>query len=199
MAYFARGLSTAGCDARLFAYPSRTETLAANAARLMEFAAQMPGGVLHFVGHSLGGVVILAMLARHGSDRPGRVVCLGSPLAGSLAADHLARSRPGRWLIGRSMFDLVATHGLPAWRGDRPVGVIAGNVPFGAGRAIAPLARPNDGTVAVEETRLPGTADHIVLPVTHFALLWSSTVIRQTVSFLADGAFRRGEDGPSKH
>ena len=77
------------------------------------------------------------------------------------------------------------------WQGEHDVGVIAGDVPVGAGRAIAPLERPNDGTVAVAETRLMGTTDHIVLPVSHFSLLWSSAVIRQTLCFLARGVFCR--------
>lgn len=191
MAYFGRGLARAGLGTQLFAYPSRGEGLAANAARLAEFTARLPGGTVHFVGHSLGGVLILAMLARQGSHRPGRVVCLGSPLAGSLAAQRLARSRAGRWFVGQSMQDLVGSGGLPAWQGEHDVGVIAGDVAVGAGLVIAPLERPNDGTVAVAETRLTGTADHIVLPVSHFSLLWSSAVIRQTLCFLATGVFCR--------
>ena len=198
MAYFAHGLSAGGLAAHLFAYPSRTESLAANAVRLAEFTAQVRGPAVHFVGHSLGGVLILAMLERYGSARPGRVVCLGSPLGGSLAAERLARSRAGRWFIGKSMQDLVASRGVSAWHGEHALGVIAGNIPLGAGRAVAPLGRPNDGTVAVAETRLAGTTDHIVVPVSHFSLLWSAIVIRQTLLFLESGAFRHGADTGSE-
>ncbi len=198
MAFFGRGLSAAGLEPHAFGYPSRAGTLAANAQRLAEFTARVAGSTVHFVGHSLGGVVILTMLARYGSVRPGRVVCLGSPLAGSLAADRLARTRAGRWFIGKSMVDVAQGRGPSVWSGPAEVGVIAGDVAFGAGRAVAALAFPNDGTVAVEETRLEGISDHLVMPVSHFSLLWSKAVIRQTALFLANGEFRRsGDDEPT--
>jgi hypothetical protein len=61
-------------------------------------------------------------------------------------------------------------------------------VPFGLGRLCGPFPEPNDGTVAVAETRIDG-ADHVVLPVSHFAFLWSKRVAKQTAHFLLYGRF----------
>jgi pimeloyl-ACP methyl ester carboxylesterase len=184
-----RRLRAAGYRPHRFAYRSVSADLDENAARLAEYVARVPGDTLDFVGHSLGGIVVLTMLARFALARPGRVVCLGSPLAGSRAAAALARYPGGRYLVGRSMLAYHAARVFARWEQPREVGVIAGNVPFGAGRWIAHFNAPNDGTVAVDETRLPGCADHITLPVTHMMLLWSADVARQACHFLTRGRF----------
>jgi hypothetical protein len=70
------------------------------------------------------------------------------------------------------------------------IGVLAGDAPLGLGRLIAPdLKRPHDGTVSVEETRLAGAAEHLVLPVNHSAMLVSPAVARCLVHFVARGRF----------
>jgi hypothetical protein len=71
------------------------------------------------------------------------------------------------------------------------VGVIAGTLAVGLGVVIENLPQPNDGTVAVDETRLPGIKDHLELPVSHTGLLVSATVASQTAYFLRHGAFAR--------
>jgi hypothetical protein len=81
--------------------------------------------------------------------------------------------------------------GERTWNGTRDLGVIAGDRAFGMGRLIGPLPKPNDGTVTVAETRLPGATDHIVLPVTHLSMLWSGDVAEQVIAFLRDGHFTR--------
>jgi pimeloyl-ACP methyl ester carboxylesterase len=187
-----RGLEPHGFSVHTFRYPSVAEPLESNAERLARFAEAVPGDSLHFVGHSLGGVLVRAMLERHAPSRPGRVVCLGSPLAGCGTATRVGRLPGGYRLLGRSICDLVARGGFDAWQAPLPLGSIAGNVPLGFGRLFGRFGEPNDGTVAVAETRLPGAADHIVLPVTHFALLWSRIVLRQILAFLAHGRFDHG-------
>lgn len=82
----------------------------------------------------------------------------------------------------------VARKPLPA---GREIGIIAGSRSFGTGRFFGHLSAPNDGTVTVGETFLAGAANHLVLPVSHIAMLWSPAVIRQVRWFLADGKFRR--------
>jgi hypothetical protein len=185
-----RRLQAAGFATRLFRYRSVMHGLTANATRLAEFLALVPGDTVHMIGHSLGGVLILEALAQQPFAREGRVVCLGSPLAGSCTADVLAGSRAGRWVIGRCMLDMLERGGLRECDVPREVGIIAGNSPVGFGRLVGGLIGPNDGTVAVEETRLPGAADHIVLPASHFSLLWSMEVHRQILCFLEHGRFR---------
>ena len=78
----------------------------------------------------------------------------------------------------------------------REIGVIAGSLPLGIGRFVAPdLPAPSDGVVSVAETRLPAMRDHIVLNVSHSGMLISRAVARQICVFLHDGAFEHRRDG----
>ncbi len=116
---------------------------------------------------------------------------LGSPLRGSQIGARAIRLPGGRRVIGQSIIDLNARGGFSEWVAGVPAGGIAGCVPFGTGWAVGGIFEANDGTVAVAETRVPGLADHIVLPVTHFALPWSKRVSDQVEHFLRHGRFRR--------
>ena len=69
--------------------------------------------------------------------------------------------------------------------------MIAGDLAMGAGLLLNALQGDNDGTVEVDETRLPGLNDHIVLPLSHTGLLLSSAVVDQTAHFLKHGQFQR--------
>ena len=81
-----------------------------------------------------------------------------------------------------------------AWRLPREIGVIAGSLPVGIGRAFSDLPQPNDGTVCVDETELPGATARIVLDTTHTGMLLSREVAEATVAFLRDGRFpHKGE------
>jgi pimeloyl-ACP methyl ester carboxylesterase len=175
---------------KYFSYPSMRDSLSANAARLTRFARSIDAPTLHFVGHSLGGLVVARSQIDHPDPRPGRVVLLGSPFAGSNAAARLESSRIGAALLGRSIREWLLDR-PQAWSGPRELGVIAGCGRIGMGRIIAPdLARPNDGVVAVAETRVPGAADHLVLPVSHTAMLASRRVAEESAHFLRNGRFR---------
>lgn len=187
--YLRRCLAHAGFQTRLFRFHTVGETLSANARRLAEFAREVPGDAVHFVGHSLGGVVAVRMLETQPFERPGRTVCLGSPLAGSRAAARFARLPGGANVLGKCMLELLSAGGMPAWTSTREIGVVAGDVPLGFGRLLCAFAEPNDGTVAVSETRLPGAA-HIVLPASHLSLLFSRRVAEETCHFLRTGRFR---------
>ena len=162
------------------------------AAALAAYLDGVRGDTVHLVGHSLGGVLICAMLESRLPARLGRVVCLGSPLRGSRTAARLARWPGGPRLIGRCLADVHARGGFDAWRAGVEVGSIAGRIPLGVGRLLGPFREPNDGTVAVAETVIAGLADHVVLPVSHVALLWSAQVAAQMAHFLEHGRFRHG-------
>lgn len=174
-----------------FSYSSVTASLTDNAAALAAFVDRVPGETVHLVGHSLGGVLACAMLETCLPARLGRIVCLGSPLKGSRTAARLARWPGGQRLIGKCLCDVQARGGFAAWRAGVEVGSIAGRWPFGVGRLFGAFEEPNDGTVAVAETSIAGLADHIVLPVSHVALLWSSAVAAQAEHFLLHGRFHR--------
>lgn len=191
-----RRLAVQGFSAHVFRYASVTSDLATNAARLADFAAAVPGDTVHFVGHSLGGVLIGAMLEHAPAERPGRVVGLGSPFAGSQIGARVAGwGAAGARFIGKSIGALNARGGFGSWQAPQELGLIAGDRPYGVGRLLGGFNEPNDGTVALSETRVPGAADYIVLPVTHTSMLWSRLVLEQALAFLETGRFRRAGQG----
>ncbi len=142
------------------------------------------------VGHSLGGLVALEALRREPGLPVDRVVCLGSPLRGSRVACAVAGAQWCGWALGRSAPLLM--RGLDAWSGGAAVGMVAGSVPRGIGRLFAEPGGPSDGTVALEETRLDGLADHCVVPASHSGLAFSPQAARQTLAFLRHGRFQAG-------
>jgi len=183
-------LGHAGFEPHLFRFPTLRGTLEQNVQQLGRFAGQIACSKLHFVGFSLGGVVTLRMLATTRSNRVGRVVCLGSPLTGSLVAKRLGSTELGRKIVGRSLSEHVDLGGIECWEQKIEVGIIAGTRNLGIGRLVETPAGAGDGTVQVDETRLPGATAHITLPVTHTQLLFDDTVARQTIHFLRYGRFR---------
>lgn len=191
MAALKRRLEPLGLRVASFGYHSVTRSLADNAAALADFIERMPGDRVHLIGHSLGGVLIRDALARSALQRIGRVVCLGSPLRGSRTAARLARLPGGRAAIGKCLAEHNDRGGFQSWGTPVEVGSIAGRVPLGFGRLLGPFPEPNDGTVAVAETTVEGLRDHVVLPVSHVALLWSTLVAEQVEYFLVHGRFRR--------
>lgn len=182
-------LGNAGFAPHLFRFRTLRGTLEQNVQQLARFADGLACSRLHFVGFSLGGVVTLRMLAKTRSNRIGRVVCLGSPLTGSLVAARFGDSELGRIVVGKSLGEHVDRGGIDRWDQNIEVGIIAGTRNFGIGRLVDELPSASDGTVAVQETRLPGATAHMTLPVTHTQLLFDTAVARQTIYFLRHGRF----------
>lgn len=178
-----------GYDVAMFSYPSITGTMAEHVTSLRAFAQAQNCERMHFVGHSLGGIVILKMLEA-GDDFPqGRVVCLGSPLQGSVVVESFARLPFGRAALGAAIREEVLARKSRQWRGAREVGVIAGSSSIGMGRLFADFQEANDGTVLVSETQLAGAKDHVVMPVSHSGMVFSADVTKQIAGFLRQGAF----------
>lgn len=143
---------------------------------------------VHLVGHSLGGLLALRACLDAPALPAGRVVCLGSPLKGSSAARAFAAwGRGGEVLLGHNRE--LLEQGFERWDGPREVGVIAGRLPVGLGAMLGQLEGAHDGTVAVDETRLPGIADHRVVEANHTGLLFSQEVAQQVDAFLRRGHF----------
>ena len=181
-------LRHAGFEARQFSYPSVRSSPRSNAIELNAFIQSLHGDTVHLVGHSLGGLVIRHLFHEYPGQRPGRVVTLGTAHRPSSAAKSLARWPPGRMLLGESLRGGLLG-GLPPWPAQRELGCIAGTLRFGMGTFLPGIPQPSDGTVAVEETRLPEMRDHISFPVSHFGLLVSRRVAGETMHFLRHGRF----------
>lgn len=177
-----------GAEVHVFSYSAVQQGMEEISARLAEFVAAIDPPTLHFVGHSLGGLVIYSFFERHPSP-PGRVVFLATPCVASRAAEQAGQARVMSALMGRAVAEELLTRHERRWRFDRPLGIIAGSHSFGMGQFIAGFDEPSDGTVAVSETRLPGASAHIVLPVSHAGMLVSARVARETARFLRCGYF----------
>ena len=159
-------------------------------ARMVALAAE--ADAVHLVGHSLGGLLALRACLEASELPPGRIVCLGSPVKGSAAARGFAGwGRGGEVLLGHNRE--LLQQGFERWDGSREVGMIAGCMPLGLGAVLGHFEGQHDGTVAVEETRLPGLADHCVIEANHTGLLFSVDVARQVGQFLRRGQFVHAE------
>ncbi|HEX3397452.1 MAG TPA: hypothetical protein VHS76_12190 [Steroidobacteraceae bacterium] len=178
-------------ESRAFGYASVKASVGANAAALGKYLSELRADTLHLVGHSLGGLVILKLFETEAGARlpPGRIVFLGSPLNGSRAAVSLARLPFGKIFLGRGVREELLGPSERRWRGQRDLGVIAGNLSVGLGKLAGVRGAPNDGTIFVDETRLAGISQHLVMPVSHTGLPFSASVARQAGAFLRSGRF----------
>jgi pimeloyl-ACP methyl ester carboxylesterase len=191
-----RALQQAGFATLNLDYASRKKPLELLAADIDGAIRQFAGetcGPLHFVGHSMGGLLARVYIAKFRPERLGRVVMLGTPNGGSEIADHLHDLALYRAYYGPAGQQLTtrldsALISLPT--PDYDVGVIAGN------RSIAPVAslfrmpKPNDTMVSVKSSRLDGMADHVVVKASHAGLPYHGKAIEHAIAFLRDGRFR---------
>ena len=186
MTPLAARLAQAGFRCHLFSYHGRKRPLDAHAERLARFARDV--GPAHFVGHSLGGLVILHTLEQHRAVAAGKILLLGAPVRGNFAGRRLALHGWGRWFLGAS--EALWRDGRAArWTRPEPLGVLAGTMPIGLGRLFGALPGANDGVVCVEETEVEQMRERVVLRVGHSAMLLSARVAAQVVSFLEHARF----------
>jgi pimeloyl-ACP methyl ester carboxylesterase len=180
-----------GFDVRTFSYPTMSGVAADICRELTAFASSAAGGGrVHFVGHSLGGAIVYRTLADGGADRfGGNAVLLGSPLNGSKAARGSARWPMLKPLLGPHVLSELAEPCGRCWAGGTALGAIAGTLRMGTGQFFARFDEENDGTVAVSETRIPGLADHLVLPHSHFGMLYARDVAAYVAQFIRTGRF----------
>lgn len=181
-----------GFEFHRFNYPTVRGSMDDTLAALGRFVDRVAADRVHFVGHSLGGIVLCRYFERATPARDGRVVMLGSPLLGSRSARAVARHAWLRRVIGPLVASELLDEAQPRhWSTPRDLGLIAGTSPLGLGRFFAHFEEPCDGTVGLSETLLPGHADHLALPVSHMGMLASPLVAEHVGRFLETGRFAR--------
>jgi pimeloyl-ACP methyl ester carboxylesterase len=178
-----------GLTLRSFRYSAASSPMNLVTERLQQFVQKLQAPVVHFIGHSLGGLVIYRFFERFPAQPAGAAVFLGTPCVASRAAARASRFAPAAHLMGRSVTEELVAPQERRWTHPRPLGIVAGSQPIGFGQLLANFEEENDGTVAVSETRMPGATDHIVLPVSHLGLLLSARVAHEAGRFLTEGRF----------
>ncbi len=193
----ARALEAAGYRTVNLSYPSRTLDVERIAGEWLPERLRAAGldraPRVHFVAHSMGSLVTRLYLRDHRPANLGRVVMLGPPNHGSVAADHAERNGFYRWLLGVNLARLGTGPGgvaprLPA--PDYEVGVIADTERVNPLFA-AVLSGEHDGVVTLESARLEGMRDFLVVPHSHTGMLWRAGVQAQVATFLRAGHFTR--------
>jgi pimeloyl-ACP methyl ester carboxylesterase len=180
-------LSEHGHQCAQYSYKSISRSPEENALMLGKFVQQLDADIVHFVAHSYGGLILLHYFQIFDTAKPGRVVMLGAPVSGSGVAKYLSRSNLlNNKMLGASSQSLLGN--VPQWKGTHPLAVIAGTKGYGMGQLLgAPLDKPNDGTVAVSETKLSNCTVHIQVPHSHTGLLLSKKVAAVVDEFIRTG------------
>ncbi len=198
-----RALTEAGYDVHSLDYPSRSKAPAA----LVELIAgdinaccTHSAETVHFVGHSMGGLLVRDYLARNHPHNLGRVVLIGTPNKGSELADGdlgiaaqdtlLEWAGPAARALHTGPDGYAASLPVPAY----PVGVIAGT--RGTHVSNRWLPTPNDGVVTLESARLEGMTAFIEVDVTHWDMRRDPRVAGLVVDFLRHGEFRQVPAAP---
>lgn len=192
LAPLARRLRHGGFDVHEFTYRAVAHSLRENADRLQRLGESLPGDVVHFVGYSLGGLVVRALFHYYPQQRPGRIVTLGSPHHGSHAAETIAAYPWGRRILGESLLPLARGEGRKWPLPPREIGTIAGTLNIGLGRCLPGQLKPSDGTVGLAEAHLAEAKDRAIFEVSHFGLLVSTEVAQAVRRFLETGRFGVG-------
>jgi hypothetical protein len=187
----AAGFLTANID-----YPSRDHTVEELAGMAIEKGltacrAHESTETIHFVTHSLGGILLRQFLSENKIPELGRVVMLGPPNQGSAAVDEMEDVPGFDWVNGPAGRQLgKGENSVPLSLGPAnfELGVIAGN------RTIDPitsqvLENPDDGRVSVEDTKLDGMADFVVVEHSHAFMMRMQRTIELTIAFLRTGSF----------
>jgi pimeloyl-ACP methyl ester carboxylesterase len=194
MWYLATRLSDAGYRVERIGYRSMRDTpeqILADMDKQMAECCIDKSPKLHFVGHSLGGLLIRAHLAKHSYANLGRVVLLGTPNRGTEIVDNLRHKwwfqvlGPVARSLGTDAGSFPNTIGPP----DYPLGVVAGKKTGLSNEALLP--GDDDGLVSVESTRIAGMTDFVVVETGHSAMRYDAEVVAYVSRFLKTGRFKR--------
>lgn len=177
-------------------YPSTCVDIETSARYLGQALESLEGvSRVHFVVHSMGGLVVRACLATHDEPRIGRMVMIGTPNQGAHLATRFKSNIVYRYVLGPAGQQLSATTGLIPQLPTPPFefAIIAGG--RGTNEGFNPLIPgDDDGTVSVESTRLPGAADFIIVNRIHSQLCHAPETLDFATRFLKDGKFREADE-----
>lgn len=187
-------------------YPSRKKTIEEIAGEYVPEAIEecqiYNAEAIHFVTHSLGGIITRKAMKDNRPELLGKVVMLSPPNKGSNIADALKGSWYYRWINGPAGQQLTTSaDSLPNTLGpvDYPVGIITGNDPaFFDAWFTTFIPGVNDGKIAVSQTRLAGMADFMVVSESHTYIMDADRVQDETVYFLKHGKFYDTSDWSEK-
>jgi len=191
-------LKKQGYEAINILYPSREQSLE----DLTEFVHEKItknehfkyADKLHFVTHSMGGLIARYYIAKRRPDNLGRVVMLAPPNTGSEFADFLSETKilapMFKAIFGPASEQLTTDYELDGKDIDYPLGIIAGTASV---NPLAPwvLEGEHDGIVPVERTKIEGMTDHITMSATHSFMMFNPKVMEQVAHFLKEGKFKR--------
>ena len=195
MAILVSRLENAGFRVINFGYPSRSEPIEALVERLESEVGQCCSSeaeTVHFVTHSMGGVLVRSYLSQRPEAHQGRVVMLSPPSQGSEIIDAFSDSDLLRSILGPAAL-LLGTDSAGIANQLEPVrfslGVITGT------RSLDPIGSwlipgPDDGKVGVDRAAVEGAADFIAPPATHTFIMNRSDVAEEVVHFLRNGRFQ---------
>ncbi len=174
-------------------YPSRKYPIEELSPRAIEEGLNgcIPGSTIHFVTHSLGGILVRYYLKHEKISNLGRVVMMAPPNRGSAVVDALRRVPGFKALNGPAGLQLGTEEGsIPLTLGpvDYEVGIVAGTRTFNPFLSQY-LSNPDDGKVSVENTKVEGMTDFITVQKSHPFIMKSSEVIVQAISFIKSGRF----------
>jgi len=194
-------LEQSGYQTMNYSYPTMTRSPAENAddlqiqlADLQIQLAHVNTPIVHFLAHSMGGLVVRHLFHNYPKQRPGRVVTMGTPHQGSYGARVMQSIGLG-FCVGRGLENGLLGD-APAWVAPNHLGSIAGTLNVGFGLLFPGMPEPSDGMIAVVETQLPGMADHICLPVSHMQMLVDPTAVSQACWWIRRPSLRQWRFSP---
>ena len=198
-----RSVEDAGFVAVNLGYPSRDEAVEKLAEdvilRSLRQCTAANTRRVHFITHSLGGILVRYYLKHHRPANLGRIVMLSPPNQGSEVADELKDVKLYEWFNGPAGQQLITgPDGIPAKLGpvDYTVGIITGNRhAFFDGWLADTFPGENDGKVSVERAKVGGMSDFLVVPYSHPFIMDADEVITQSLHFLRNGRFRHAVEG----
>lgn len=155
--------------------------------------------VIHFVGHSFGGILIRGLLAKHPGWKAGRCVMLGSPNKGTKTASFMLSHWWYKHFVPKVTADLEPDSDLIKNLPEPKIetGIIAGNVNF---NIVIPVSwyykkatddAPGDGVVEISNTQCSTMTDFIIMPLHHSFMTWDSELLKQVLHFIQNGRFTK--------